>query len=200
MSKLKEALSLLKDSWELFATNDYKQFLIPFGVAMAQASVFKKHQKDEAVRLLRHILNHKRPFTWECRSRDPVSILLDSLSPDSLFIPLQMHLHRLRPKTYPRPSNEDLAEFQELPVAIICPEGVYRGTDRDEALEEALLERGILFRKGRIIVKLDPTYFTEITHPSVTIGLSLLSREAIMRHDPIESFIAEWRQRDLEYI
>jgi hypothetical protein len=200
MSKLKEALSLLKDGWELFATNDYKQFLIPFGVAMAQASVFKKHQKYEAIRLLRHILDHKRPFTWECTSRDPFSILLQRLSPDSLFIPLRMHLHRLSPKTYPRPSKEDLAEFRELPVAIIHPEGVYRGTDRDEALEAALLERGILFRTGRIIVKLDPTYFTEITDPSVTMGLSPLSREEIMRHDPIESITAERRQRDLEHI
>ena len=135
MSQLKEALSLLKDSWKLFATNDYKQFLIPFGVTMAQAFLEKHKKEDDAVRLLRHILKHKRPFTWERTSRDPLSTLLHLSSTGSLFIPLRKRLYRLSPKRYPRPSKEDIAKFRELPVATIRPGGVNWGTESDKALQ-----------------------------------------------------------------
>uniref|UniRef100_A0A093XSL7 F-box domain-containing protein n=1 Tax=Talaromyces marneffei PM1 TaxID=1077442 RepID=A0A093XSL7_TALMA len=168
MFKRKEALSLLKDGWKLFATSGYEQFLIPFGVALARLCVSKE---SEAVRLLLHILHHKQPFTWR------------GTSSDLLFIPLRMHLHRLSPKTYPRPSKEDLAEFRKLPVATIGPGMVDWGATMDKAQQAALLKRGIQFQNGLIIVKLDPSYYTEYRHRSLPNELSPYNREEILNHD-----------------
>jgi hypothetical protein len=167
MSKRKEALSLLKDEWKLFATYGYEQFLIPFGVALAGLC----SNKSEAVRLLLHISHHKQPFTW----RDTSS--------DSLFIPLRIYLHQLKPKTYPRPFKEDLAEFRKLPVATIGLERLDQGVTRDKNQPAALLKRGILFRDGLIYVKFDPSYYTENRHRSLPNELLPYSKEEILKHD-----------------
>jgi hypothetical protein len=188
MSKRKEALSLLKDGWKLFAISGYEQFLIPFGVALARLCV---SNESEAVRLLLHILHHKQPFT--CRDT----------SSDSLFIPLRMHLHRLRRKTYPRPSKEDLAEFRKLPDATIGPGRLNWGAVRDEGQPAALLERGILFQDGLIYVKLDPSYYTENRHRSLLNKLWPCSREEILNHDGrpyLRASLPDGDRGDLEHI
>jgi hypothetical protein len=94
-----------------------------------------------------------------------------------------MHLHWLSPKTYPRPSKGDLAEFRKLPVAAIGPGRVDWGATRDKDQQAALLERGILFQDGLIYVKLDPSYYTENRQRSLPNELSPYSREEILNHD-----------------
>lgn len=124
MFKLKVALSLFKDGWELFATNDYKQFLIPFGVAMARASILEKHQNNQAVRLLRDILDHKRPFTWECTSRDPFSNLLHLLSPDPLFYSTTNASSPVKPEDLSSPFQ---GRFSRVPKITGCYNSPGRG-------------------------------------------------------------------------
>ena len=108
------AQSVLQDAWKLFAKEEYKQLLIPYGKALAQSYVSDRRNLD-AIHLLQTMWDQKELFFLE----EPQDTCLGRAS---TLLPVKMLLDQLYPTDDSHsPTTAELQQFQEVPIAKIGP-------------------------------------------------------------------------------